>query len=363
MHQRMPVVLGGGHEFEQGLCEVGMHAGGRSQIGLQTDVVEDPIGGEVGSDRSRGGGGGVDLHQRLGDLGGEFRIGVAVAQLGFPERIAVRRQELHRERAGRRITTQQLRAEPNDRVGATHPACLVAIALHRRLPIGGHAQSGQCAFDADRGRREVDPPDIRRHAAGQAFAARVSGCGQQTHSAQSIAYFGRRGLGHCLCAPTPSRNADAGKQFGAHYVVAEVPRGVDRCGQARCKGHRARRQPIDEGLPHKVRPESSVARWAANSMAGRPKADEPYHARRAAVPGQAGGQRPRPTARACRSSSEATSPKPLSLSAVPLPPPTSGAGPREQRLRDAWMTSHSVGVKPSAARQRPPRATRCARPD
>ena len=51
----------------------------------------------------------MDAHQRIGDLRGEVRIGVAVAQLRLPQRIAVRRQELHRQRPGRFVLTQQVR--------------------------------------------------------------------------------------------------------------------------------------------------------------------------------------------------------------------------------------------------------------
>ncbi len=109
MHQGMAVALGFGHETMQGRREIGMRVGGRDQIGLQANIVENPIGREVGCNGGRGGGRRVDPHECLRDLRGELRVGVAIAQLRLPERIAVRRQELHRERPGRFVETQQLR--------------------------------------------------------------------------------------------------------------------------------------------------------------------------------------------------------------------------------------------------------------
>ncbi len=139
-----------------------MRASGRNQIGLQTNIVENPIGREVGCSVGRGSSRSMNAPQRIGNLRGEVRVGVAIAQLRLPERIAVRRQELHRERPGRFVETQQLRRRVGDSgVGALHPSGLVAVALDRRLPVRRHPQLRQCALDADRARGKVDPPDIR----------------------------------------------------------------------------------------------------------------------------------------------------------------------------------------------------------
>ncbi len=181
------------------LRKVGVRSGCRDQIGLQTDVIEDPIGGEVGRDRGRSCGEAMDAHECIGDLRGKLRIGIAVAQLRLPQRVAVRRQELHGQRAGRFIDAQQLRRGTRDSgVRALHPARLVAIALDGCLPIRRHTKLRQRALDADRAGGKVDAPDVGRYAAGQSFATRVSTCVQQAHAAQGIEDFRRRRLGHSV---------------------------------------------------------------------------------------------------------------------------------------------------------------------
>ena len=56
-----------------------MRTGRGYQVGLQTNVVEDAVGGEVRRDGRIGGGGGVDACQGGSHLGGKGGVGVTVA--------------------------------------------------------------------------------------------------------------------------------------------------------------------------------------------------------------------------------------------------------------------------------------------
>ena len=69
--------------------------------------------------------------------------------------------------SARMLAEHARRAARLRRVGGLHPARLVAVALDRRAPVGGHAQLRQGALRADRTARGVDAPDVRRDAAGQ----------------------------------------------------------------------------------------------------------------------------------------------------------------------------------------------------
>ena len=193
VHQRTLVGLGGGDEVVKRRREVGMRAGGRDQIGLQADVVEDPVGGEVGRDRGIGGGGGVDAHRACRRPGGESRIGMRRRAVASSTVCSCRAAGTAWRARPCFVETEQLRRGTGDGgVGALHPACLVAVALHRRLPVRRHAQLRQCALHADRAGGQVDAPDVRRHAAGQAFTTSIPGCCEQAHSVKGIGNFRRR---------------------------------------------------------------------------------------------------------------------------------------------------------------------------
>ena len=64
----------------QGRRELGMRVASRDQIGLQTNIVENPIGREVCCGGRRGSSRSMDAPQRIGNLCCEIRVGVAIAQ-------------------------------------------------------------------------------------------------------------------------------------------------------------------------------------------------------------------------------------------------------------------------------------------
>ena len=74
------------------------------------------------------------------------------------------------------VLAEQLRHRlGRDRRRTAHPGRLEGVALDRREPVLRDPELGQRALDADRPARQIDPPDVRRHAAGQAReAGRVS---------------------------------------------------------------------------------------------------------------------------------------------------------------------------------------------
>ena len=87
VHQRAFVGLRRRDEFVDPRRKVGMRAPGRHQVGFQPDV--DRRCGRSGNPPRRWvrGGGGVDPSEGCRHPGGECRIGVAVAQLRFPQRM------------------------------------------------------------------------------------------------------------------------------------------------------------------------------------------------------------------------------------------------------------------------------------
>ncbi len=171
MHQRTLFGLGHGDQFMEPGREAGMRVGRCQQVGFQADVVEDPVGGKFGRCGRIGSAGCMDARQARRHQRGEVRVGNAIAQLRLPQRVALRRQELHGEMPGGLVESEQSwRGTGDGGVGALHPACLVAIALDRRLPVRGHAQPGESTLDADRSGRKVDAPDVGRNAASETFA-------------------------------------------------------------------------------------------------------------------------------------------------------------------------------------------------
>ena len=183
--------------------QVGMRAAGRHQVGLQADVVEDPVGGEVRRDGGVRGGGGMDARERIGDPGGERRIGVAVAQLRLPQRIAVGRQELHGQRArwlrrGRaaaarhRARRRWRAASSAPRSGCARPAPASPpprAAWPARASRRPDRREGRCARC----------PTTRRRSAVRRTCIGIGS--QQAHAAEGVEDFGGRGFGHFLHAP------------------------------------------------------------------------------------------------------------------------------------------------------------------
>ncbi len=103
----------------------------------------------------------MDACQGGSHAGGKGGVGVTVAQLRFPQGVAVGGQELHRQGAGRLVAAEQIgRRAGHGGDGALHPAGLVAVALDRGLPVRGHAQLCQRALDADGAGGKVDAPDV-----------------------------------------------------------------------------------------------------------------------------------------------------------------------------------------------------------
>ena len=75
----------------------------------------------------------------------------------------------HREAAAVRGSSPRIAGTAAGTIAAgdAHPLDLPAVALDRRPPVGGDLELGQRALDAADAAGQVDPVDVRRHAAGQ----------------------------------------------------------------------------------------------------------------------------------------------------------------------------------------------------
>ena len=141
--------------------EVGVRLAGRDQIGLQTNIVENPIGREVCRGGGSGGSRGMDAPEAsatwAAKAGSASPSRSRVFQSGwlFGGRNCIASVPEASSRPS------NCGAAPGQRRWPLHPACLVAVALDGRLPVGRHPQLCERALDADRAGGEVDPPDIR----------------------------------------------------------------------------------------------------------------------------------------------------------------------------------------------------------
>ena len=186
VHQGAPGARGGLDQGVQRLGAVRMRARARDQIRLEPDVVEDPVGRELRGDLRIVGGGGMDAHQAIADGAGDVRVGVAGAQVGLPQPVVGRVEIGHDQHARRRVLPEQLRHRlGHDRRRAAHPGRLVSVALDRREPVLLDPELGQRPLDAHRPARQLDPPDVRGHAAGQAGEARRVSVVQQPRRARA----------------------------------------------------------------------------------------------------------------------------------------------------------------------------------
>ena len=152
--------------------------GGRDEVRLEANRVEDRVGRKARGDVRPVGGRRVDAAQDVADRRRPCRRStVPSAQQRLPDRIRVGRQPGHRERAGFRGPRpgSSGTAAGHDAAGDAHPFDLAAVALDRRPPVGGDLELGQRALDANDARRQFDAIDVRRNAARQAASAQLVG--------------------------------------------------------------------------------------------------------------------------------------------------------------------------------------------
>ena len=150
-----------------GAGEIGMRADRGDQIRLDAQRVKAVVGGEVARDRGIAGRRGVDQRQPLADRSRARRIGMAVAQQMFPDRIGGGIEIFHREHPVRLDPRRAAAAPPPGHIppGDAEPGGFVMIADDRRLPELRDPEARQCALQAKPPARQFDQPDLRRHAA------------------------------------------------------------------------------------------------------------------------------------------------------------------------------------------------------
>jgi hypothetical protein len=193
MHQRTLVGLRRGEQCLKPRRQIRMGARGGQQVRLQPDRIEDLIGGELPRHNRIGGRRRMNAYQPVRHGASKGRIGVAVVQLRLPQLMVRRVEEPHGQRPRGGVLAEQVRRGTwHSLIGAAHPARLIEIAAHRRPPIRSHAQLRQRPLHADRTTRQVDAPDIRRHAARQRHTSRRHLGGQQSHPPQRVQDVGRR---------------------------------------------------------------------------------------------------------------------------------------------------------------------------
>ena len=198
MHQRTF-----GRERGSGQCvqlrrQIGMHAAGRHQIGLEPDGVEGIVIIELGGDARAAGGGGVDGGEPLADCDRGRFAQHAVAQLALPVRIERRLEILHHEQPGVAVLRHEVRccAGP-DFLGRGEPPPFGVVALDRRFPDGGHLELGERALHAVCPRAGFHPPDVGRNAAVERHADGRFVSREQAHTAE---HGGDRAFGQGIAA-------------------------------------------------------------------------------------------------------------------------------------------------------------------
>jgi hypothetical protein len=199
-------------EFEQAFSHVFVYAGGRLQIRLETNRVKGRIRLKSRRDHRVTSGCGVDGSERLTGFPGKHRIGLSIAQLGFPKREFVRRQIGQRQQ----VVPGVLGNQPGhvggaDRAGNPHPFRLEMVSFDRGFPDGGNAQARQGTLDAVVTASRGNLPDFRRNPAAQWGEFRLFVFGDKPEFAQRRHDIVRRRLlrhghdGHRLPCDAHSR--------------------------------------------------------------------------------------------------------------------------------------------------------------
>ena len=161
-------------QTEQRPAQVGMPGGGRLEVGLEADGVEDVVAGKASCDLDAAGGRRVDRREPAADLGREVRVSVPVAQLALPQLVAGRIEVGHRAEHRRVVVEQHLgRRAGHDRPGDLVPGDLEAVALDRGEPLGLDPELRQRALDAEHLPRRRHLPDVGRDPAGQRLERRL----------------------------------------------------------------------------------------------------------------------------------------------------------------------------------------------
>ena len=155
------------------------------RYGSMRNRVKIVVGGEVARDRGIALRRSVDQGQPRADRSSARRIGMAVAQQMFPDRIGGGIEIIHREHPVRLILAEQAR----HRVGTypardAEPGGFVMIADDRRLPELRDPEARQRPLQTKLPARQFDQPDFRRHAAVQRPAFEKFARPAQPHAAE-----------------------------------------------------------------------------------------------------------------------------------------------------------------------------------
>ena len=174
MDQGLAGLAGALGQADQGHGQVRMPVGGGHQIGFQAHGIENGIGGKGFDDIRPARRRAMNGRQHAADPTGKVRIGAAVAQFQFPVRVAIFLQVSHDQQIGVLVLAQQFRhAAGKNTIDHPHPFGFVVVAFNRGAPNLFHFKLRQGAFDAKLGRGGLNPPDVRRDAAGQRLHGRL----------------------------------------------------------------------------------------------------------------------------------------------------------------------------------------------
>ena len=168
VHQGEPRLRRRRGEAGEARAQVGVPLGGGEQVGLEADGVEDAGGVEAVAQVPAAGGCAVNRREPGAHLARRRFVRVAPAELRLPQRVVGGIEETHDEAARPGVLGDQRRYPRRVDAGRLlHPRPFVAAPLDRDLPHRVDLEAGEGPLDADRPVREVDAPDVRRHAAGQ----------------------------------------------------------------------------------------------------------------------------------------------------------------------------------------------------
>ena len=153
---------------------------GGEQIGLEPEGKKFGIAlkslGDVGLSSREG----MHLPQRLADLLCQAGINPALQKQGFPDRVVLGCEVLHKKNTAWRVAPQHGWHQLGKRWGnGLVPGVFKGITRQRRLPVCRHLERGQSPLCADASTAEINLPNVGRHAAHQLLdASDVSGLSQ-----------------------------------------------------------------------------------------------------------------------------------------------------------------------------------------
>ena len=164
-----------------------MVSGGGLQVRFQPQRMEKWAGVELSGQIRLIGGRGVNLRKRMSHLTRKARVGDAVTQLLFPDRMPVGFEKRHDEQlVGLAVCDQRRHDLGCDAGDGLQPSKFEAVALDRRFPDLAHLQTRQRTLDAHRAAPKIHPPDIRGHAARERYQINPLAGSNQSEASQRL---------------------------------------------------------------------------------------------------------------------------------------------------------------------------------